>query len=293
MLSENRPNTRPPLPDLKRLRAVVFDLDGTLYDARFMKFSMPCRNLCHLRQLKAERTVRHILSGLYFEDENRFFDRFFESIALLSHTSIEKCRVWYYQKYLPRMAAAIAAHPQAVRPHMQEICAALRSRGIRIAVLSDYGCIERKLKALNIHPEWIDVYDESAALGGLKPCPQTFSNLAEKLHARPNEVLVIGDREDTDGGCLRVEMPFIHLVEAVASPVGASEYGTFCQMTWSEIVTYLTSDESESAPHERTDRRRRPQTTARAATSHSRTRPKGQNAEDDDFHTQREKNEDI
>jgi FMN phosphatase YigB (HAD superfamily) len=80
-------------------------------------------------------------------------------------------------------------------------------------VLSDYGHTKEKLQALGMECSLFDWVISAPELGGLKPASQLMACVAAKMGVPPNQCLIIGDREDTDGELARsVNAPF-HLVE--------------------------------------------------------------------------------
>ena len=82
-----------------------------------------------------------------------------------------------------------------VKPFVKEC----RERGIKMVVLSDYGHTHEKLAALGIDKHLFDWVVSAPELGGLKPAAQLMSKVVEEMKITPNQCLVIGDREDTDG----------------------------------------------------------------------------------------------
>ena len=81
--------------------------------------------------------------------------------------------------------------------------------GNRFTVFSDYGCVREKLEAIGFDPHWADFLFDAPALGGLKPCRDSFAKICTLLEVRPEECWMIGDRRDTDGlGAAAVGMPF-------------------------------------------------------------------------------------
>ena len=63
---------------MTEIKAVIFDLDGTLYDKSRLPFRLIIRQILRgkLFMLKRERTVRKELKGIYFGDEAKFEDAF-------------------------------------------------------------------------------------------------------------------------------------------------------------------------------------------------------------------------
>lgn len=201
------------------IKAVVFDLDGTLYDRKGLPRKLILRSLLHLRTLGAERTVRRVIAGTAYESEEAFYDDFFRRIAAAANSDREKVSNWYNNIYLPLMTS-ILKKDYTIRPWVREVFTALRSKGIRTAVFSDYGFVREKLQAVDFDPEWADMVFDVPSLGGLKPCKECFDKVAAMLGLDNSEILIVGDRDDTDGeGARRAGMPF----QLVGPETGASD----------------------------------------------------------------------
>ncbi|MCR4965967.1 MAG: HAD family hydrolase [Bacteroidales bacterium] len=186
-------------------RVVIFDLDGTLYD----KSGLACRLIFSslvrgdLGLLRREQNARKKLRGISFNSEEQFYEAFF-----LEFPNPEKARRWYFERYMPLMVS-ILQRKYSLYSWVSEILKQLKDRQIRVAVFSDYGCVEDKLQAIGFDPRWADALFDAPALGGLKPCKESFAKLCEALNVKPEECLMVGDRHDTDGlGAESVGMSF-------------------------------------------------------------------------------------
>lgn len=75
----------------------------------------------------------------------------------------------------------------------------LKEKGYRIAVLSDFP-LGPKLEALHVRT-YVDIALSSEDVGYLKPDPRVFSAFLERIGAKPEEVLYVGDsyRKDVLG----------------------------------------------------------------------------------------------
>ena len=196
--------------------AVFFDLDGTLYDKRGMGRRMvwaalkrgrlraggPWRPLKCIRLMALERKVRRLLAGQKAGSEDLF-----EGIASGSGLPVVDVRRWYNEWYMPAMISALKNyHPdEAVLAKARMFKAA----GVKIAVLSDYGCGREKLEALGADPQLFDALLDAPSLGGFKPCPDTFLAACACLGVAPDRSALVGDRHDTDGGGEAVGMKYI------------------------------------------------------------------------------------
>ena len=58
---------------------------------------------------------------------------------------------------------------------------------------------KRKIQALGLDESLFDWVVSAPELGGLKPAPELMACLAAKLSVLPQQCLLVGDREDTDG----------------------------------------------------------------------------------------------
>lgn len=181
-----------------QIRLVVFDLDGTLYTKKCMVWRMLKAAPREWRMMLAERKTRRALRGQYFETKAAFDKAFFQLFAEIRGCSEQDAIEWYDNVYMPLMVGVIRKYYKSVEwlPTFAEEC---KKRDIRLVVLSDYGHTREKLAALNIEEHLFDWVVSAPELGGLKPAPQLMHQVAERMNVTPDQCLVIGDREDTDG----------------------------------------------------------------------------------------------
>ena len=218
--------TLPPIDRLTpEIRAVVFDLDGTLYDKHCLPRYLVLRNLWALPLLVAERRTRKQLRGQYFGSESAFYDAFFAAMSRGHWFSESMARRWYFGYYMPSMVRVIAKHCRQ-NDGVGEWLSVCRDRQIAVAVYSDYGCVEEKLHALGLSGENFAYIVSAPELGGLKPAKECAEQVVAHLQAvaqaqlqaeahtplqteahippstyseiTPQNCLFIGDRTDTD-----------------------------------------------------------------------------------------------
>lgn len=228
---------------LSTIKAVVFDLDGTLYDSRRLQWHLIVSDLSNVLTLRAERKARKRIAGKNFGDAIAVYRNLFQDISEQRDKTLDQIEDWYFDSYMPRMVRVLKKYYVA-RPFVKEVFGNLRARGIRVAVFSDYGQVEAKLEAIGIHPSWVDAVFDAPALGGLKPAPSSFAKVAEALGVAPSETLMVGDRIDTDGaGALACGMKFIHLIlpHKNAAPEGAA----YLEMSWEEVCDMIISRRQE------------------------------------------------
>lgn len=192
-------------------RTFIFDLDGTLYDSTGLKKRVVLAALPSIEKIAlliAERKTRAALSKL--DTGTTGYDSLFEGIAEITRHNAEEVSDWYYNWYMPAIANVLKKYFRPREGVLQRI-KKLKSEGCRIAVLSDYGNIENKLKALGIDPSLFDALFDAPSLGGFKPASCVFETVCQYLDCNPEDTTMVGDREDTDGGSAAVGINFVNI----------------------------------------------------------------------------------
>ena len=159
---------------LHNIQTVVFDLDGTFYDKHGLSKRMVRRLWWSLPLMIIDRTAKGCVWRWIVQTR------------------------WHRRIYLPTMAELIGKtcpRREEVVDFLQEV----RSRNLKTAIYSDYGCVEEKLKALHIDPTAFDKIITAPQLGGLKPTPACAKKVLKLLHATPETTLFVGDRVEKDG----------------------------------------------------------------------------------------------
>jgi HAD superfamily hydrolase (TIGR01549 family) len=179
-------------------RLVVFDLDGTLYQKKGlacrMFFAAPKDGILML----AERKTRKHLRGSWQHNEDEFYQIYFQTMAKYCNLSVSELRSWYFHRYMPLMVSLIQKYYTPVN-WLEPLLASLNKNHIKMVVLSDYGHVAEKLNALGVNISQFDWVISAPELGGLKPSPQLLMQILTKMDVAPEECVVVGDREDTDG----------------------------------------------------------------------------------------------
>jgi HAD superfamily hydrolase (TIGR01549 family) len=118
------------------------------------------------------------------------------------------------------------------RPGINETLQALRDKNIQIAVLSDYDCVKERLINLNIDPRHFSITTSCEASGALKPSPRPFLQIANSWGIAPSQLLVVGDRSDTDGAAAkRAGMDFVRISEQSSPAQG--------EMNWQNLKVHF------------------------------------------------------
>jgi putative hydrolase of the HAD superfamily len=193
-------------------RAVMFDLDGTLYDQRALRRCMLKELLTyapfrpsHWMDMWALLRFRKERERLAEAKAQNVLERQFAIVADQLRLSPDRVKSvvneWIDVRPLK--------HLRAVRRRgIETFFGELRRRGIRIGVLSDYP-VSAKLVALGLEAD-ATCYALEPAVGYLKPHPAGLNTLLRRLGVEPNECVFIGDREERDGVCAAaLNVPFM------------------------------------------------------------------------------------
>lgn len=188
--------------NLDGIKAVIFDLDGTLFDKSGLPFHLIMSDFRHMFVLNNERKARKSLAGQYFGSERTYYETLYGKVAVLSHIPVNKAKWWYEHSYMPKMVDVLRKHYH-LQPWTKDTLLGLREKGIKLAVFSDYGCVHDRLEALQFDHNWVDCITDAPTMGGLKPCKESLLRVCQQLGVSPNETLMVGDRDDTDGEAAR------------------------------------------------------------------------------------------
>lgn len=191
--------------DWQKIRLVVFDVDGTLYDQRRLRarmirdLALHClgnpRNLRLLRQISR---FRHCREELATEESTGIaelqYRRPAESLGIETEEMRRIVADWMLRRPL--------AHLRLCRyANLADFLTALRAKEKTVAVLSDYPAAD-KLEALGLEVD-LAASAVDAQIDRLKPHPRGLEWLLEAAGVEPQQAVLIGDRDDRDGECAR------------------------------------------------------------------------------------------
>jgi FMN phosphatase YigB (HAD superfamily) len=191
-----------------RYAAWLVDLDGTLYRRKPVQLAMALElSLFGWGSIKTLRTFRRSHEVLRAEAASETtlalspFERQLEHAARAlgrERADVERVvRHWMFERPLPWVA-------RAKRAPLLEALSAYRTGGGKTALVSDYPA-HAKLQALGA-TSLFDLVVSNGEPGGpskLKPHPEGYLSAAARLGVDPARCLVIGDRDDADGGAAR------------------------------------------------------------------------------------------
>jgi phosphoglycolate phosphatase/putative hydrolase of the HAD superfamily len=190
--------------DLSRLKAIVFDVDGTLYRQsglrRAMLFKLlreiavrPFSGYTTFRALSAYRHAQELLRGTEVEG-----DIAAAQLRLASQRSgqaepivMKAVARWMEQEPLPLLE-------RFVDPALRGFLIAARGKRLGLGILSDYPAAS-KLDAMGL-TEFFDVVvaAQDAAVNRFKPHPSGLAEALRRLGAAPDECIYVGDRHEID-----------------------------------------------------------------------------------------------
>jgi putative hydrolase of the HAD superfamily len=190
-----------------KIKVVCFDIDGTLYpkwitDLKLVRSFFPSPLLAlriqrfreHMRREEAEKTIPPDSQGFRLRQATWVSN---QSMSKAEGERVEKMARKIEKQFYANWRKAFSSLPPYAG--MRGVLETLRSQGVRIAALSDFP-IGSKLEALKVDDlvEYAICTEES---GYLKPHPEPFLMLCEKMDVEPIDVLYVGDscRKDMFG----------------------------------------------------------------------------------------------
>lgn len=192
--------------DTQGIRAVLFDVDGTLYHQRPVRLCMAMElaaltagrgRLGRAREIAAMiLTFRKVREELRAAPDGIVLERaqFADAASRLGCDARELERVideWMFRRPLKYLRAAR-------RRGVDTLLQSLTARGVLVGALSDYPPAA-KLEALGLARHFsLAVETTDSAINAFKPHPRGFLHACSIWGVAPQEVLYVGDRPDVD-----------------------------------------------------------------------------------------------
>lgn len=194
------------------IHGIVFDLDGTLYEPPwFMKLKVTALLLGDLAVLRHVNPAREWVRRKQFEDGAALTRAFHGELGRRAGLGSDEAASWYEGRFIAAFLRVLEQDVRA-RPGLASLLQGLRDRGIKTAVLSDYGRVAERIEALRLPVTLFDDLASAEDAGALKPSPQPFLMSARNLGLDPGRILVVGDRDDMDGqGARAAGMAFLRV----------------------------------------------------------------------------------
>lgn len=188
------------LLDYSKFRAVIFDVDGTLYNQRSLRSKMALEMLAflflkpsHMKELIIVREFRKLREKFVQREEVSLLEAQYRWVSV--SLNIDHCIVksvvdnWILVRPLKHL---ISCRP----PGLFELFERIKRKEIKLGVFSDHPP-EEKLSALKLEAD-LSACALDAEINRFKPNPAGLLHLCDKFGVAPSETLHIGDREDRD-----------------------------------------------------------------------------------------------
>jgi HAD superfamily hydrolase (TIGR01509 family) len=215
--------------DLSRFQAVIFDVDGTLYDQRTLRKRMalrmvsaywmrPASGFRAARALQAYRRAQEELRGEVFSATAQV-ERAARTLGYPADEIRALAERWMERSPLDLLAGSMY-------PGLADLLKTLTSQGIRCAIFSDYPA-EEKLTAMGIR-HFFDPVVCAQEVERLKPDPRGILKVIATLGVAPHEALYIGDREIDEHAAKRAGIEAILVRGPDAYTVLRKRFGSVC-----------------------------------------------------------------
>lgn len=197
--------------NFQNIKAIIFDFDGTLYNYNHLARNIILNRIYDLLKIKADRDTREELKGQDFGSVEKYLDCYFKCLASHAKKDVPFMKQWYYNKYLPHLHKIMETY-YSPYPGVEEMFSKLTEAGILFAIYSDHSDIIGRIEALGLNPKQCGNLFSAEDFGATKPAKRPFIEIAKQLETPCEEILVVGDRFDTDGdGAFSAGMNYIRI----------------------------------------------------------------------------------
>lgn len=179
-----------------KIKALIFDIDGTLYSNTVMHLKtipIAFRYFGVMYNFNKVRKVLHSDSSIIDRSGMSFCD--YQSQMLGEHLGIMQHDAGVLLEEFRQEWETIFDTIKPF-PRVRDMVLKYREQGLKTAVLSDFP-IGNKLKRLKINGIW-DAEHCTEDSGAIKPDSRSFTNIANVLGVKPEEVLFIGNSHAFD-----------------------------------------------------------------------------------------------
>lgn len=217
------------------IRGIIFDLDGTLYKMKwFMKPLLTIMLSPRILLLPRYMSVRKSFAGKEMGNGDELLNAMAATLAEKSgRCTTESILSWIHNRFYSAFKK-IMPFLKGSRPGLNDLLATLQERGFKLAIVSDFSHIEERLNGLCIPGSLFNTIISSETEGSLKPSCRALLVIAKSWQLPPSSILVIGDRDDTDGiAAARAGMPYIRISDKKSLSAGAHN--------WQAIHAYLNN----------------------------------------------------
>ena len=190
------------------IKAVLFDVDGTLYPQSFFIKTSLQFFLRHPRLSAAFRHLRHDVRQFGGVEDLHLAQTSLCAgyLRIPAERAQELLETHIYGTYMNMLSKA------KPYPKVEQLLADLKRAGLRLGVITDYP-VGAKLSALGFDKYW-DVAISADTMGHLKPESDAFLLAAEELKIAPEQIIYVGNEYKYDIiGSKRAGMKAAHLAQ--------------------------------------------------------------------------------
>ncbi|MCL2294166.1 MAG: HAD family hydrolase [Spirochaetes bacterium] len=175
------------MQNCKKIEAVVFDIDGTLYPNYKMYITSILFFVRHPVISLAFKRMRHHVRNTACTGD---FRKFQISIFAKELKKTEQEAEYLLDKYIYGQFISMF---KWIKPFkiIEKMLIDFKSRGIKLGVITDFP-VGRKLSFLGLDSYW-DIACSADEIGALKPKPDSFKLAAGKLGISPEKIIYVGN----------------------------------------------------------------------------------------------------
>ena len=193
---------------LDQYKAVVFDLDGTLYYQKPFRRRMVRFLACHL--FTHPRAIRDMLIILDYRKIREDWEHY-EKVQCFEETMDLEARQYHFvakrKKTTPEYVKNVISFYMLETPlkllyeyrdsELIQMIEDLRKKQVRIVIYSDYP-VENKRKVLQVEAD-LCFTSTDKEINSMKPDSKGLQVILQQLQMKPEEVIMVGDRYEKDG----------------------------------------------------------------------------------------------
>lgn len=169
---------------LKRKKAVIFDMDGSLVDSMWIWPEVD-RIYMEKYNLTEPETFHKDIEGMSYTETAQYFVDTFETLGQTLEQVMQEWRDMTIELYATRVFP---------KPGAIEFLTEMRRRGIRLGIATSN---DREIAEAALHARGLDVYFDSVCtsceVSAGKPAPDVYLKVAGDLDVAPEECLVFED----------------------------------------------------------------------------------------------------
>lgn len=191
--------------DWSKIKLVILDVDGTLYDQARLRKKMGRTLITHylfrpwsaydLQIIRVFRKERELMNFNPVKNiEEAQYTICAKKINAPADNVKKVIEKWMHQ-------APLQFLQECSFPGIQDFFTTLRKENIKIAIYSDYPAVD-KLQAMGLKADMV-VSSTDKDVDALKPDTAALTYIMKKFNVTAEDCLFIGDRDELDGECAR------------------------------------------------------------------------------------------